>query len=348
LIELLSTSELLEVWCETHDDITLIWHHNTDQEIEFVQVKSLTLDQLWSVAKLTDRDRKEKQSVSGTSILERSLANDRCCEPCRFRLVTTLPPNSELEFLRLPLDAPDRVAKTSDIANVVADLDRRIGNYRSTNGHGVDHWLARTLWEVHQSVESLSSQNKLTLHRLVCITGTTLFPDQLDELYSAILTTARDAALADWGVTPAKKKICRAHLQSWLASYLEARRHPPATAGITLEGKLEKAGLQEGDIIACMESRQRYLAERYSPRYLSLSDLTHVESEVGAVLHSLRARLDAGEIADDGIGFHADCLKAVDKLHETTIGTQTPLSVLHGCMYNIADRCVHRFRRASA
>jgi hypothetical protein len=38
----------------------------------------------------------------------------------------------------------------------------------------------------------------------------------------------------------------------------------------------------------------------------------------------------------------------VDKLHETTIGTQTPLSVLHGCMYNIADRCVHRFRRASA
>lgn len=348
LIDMLANSELLEVWCETHDDITLIWKGSNEQEVEFVQVKSLSLDQLWSVAILTGRDRKDKKAVSGTSIVERSLENDCCCEPCYFRLVTSLPPNSDLAFLCLDFDAPDRVAKKDDAARLAVDLDRRIDNYRSTNDHGADYWLARTLWDVRHSVESLGSQNKVKLHRLIAGSGVNLFPDQLDELYLALLATARDAALANWGAAPAKKKICREYLFRWLASNLEARRHPPLVAGKNLEGKLGKAGLQPGDITACMESRQRYLTERYSPRYLSLSDLSYVEDEVGAVLHSLRARLDAGEIADDGIGFHSACLKAVEKLQETRLGSQTPLSVLHGCMYNIADRCVHRFRRASA
>ena len=67
LIAMLATPELIEVWCETHDDITLIWDADTVQEVEFVQVKCLTLDQLWSIAILTGRDRKDKQAVSGTS-----------------------------------------------------------------------------------------------------------------------------------------------------------------------------------------------------------------------------------------------------------------------------------------
>lgn len=348
LVELLENPALLEVWCETHDDITLLRLQCGQQEVEFVQVKDLSLNQLWSVAKLTERDRKDKHAVSGTSILERSLENDRCCEPCRFRLVTSLPPNAELAFLKLNFDAPDRLAEKTNIASVADDLDRRMNYYRNKNGHGADYWLKNTLWDVHQSVETLTSLNKLRLHEVVAKNGVILFPDQLDELYSVILTLARDAALADWGASPAKKKICRTNLLAWLTSYLEARRQPPPVAGTNLEGKLNRAGLQPGDIAACMDSRHRYLAERYSPKYLTFSDLTYLEGEVGAVLHGLRARLDAGEIPDDGIGFHAACLKAVEKLRETGLGSQTPLSLVYGCMYNIADRCVHRFRRASA
>ncbi|WP_366055795.1 dsDNA nuclease domain-containing protein [Gimesia sp.] len=46
LIDLLVHSELLEVWCETHDDITLIWQETSDLVVEFVQVKALALNQL--------------------------------------------------------------------------------------------------------------------------------------------------------------------------------------------------------------------------------------------------------------------------------------------------------------
>ncbi len=36
-LSMLETPELLQVWCETHDDITLIWQGSSAEEIEFVK-----------------------------------------------------------------------------------------------------------------------------------------------------------------------------------------------------------------------------------------------------------------------------------------------------------------------
>src|SRR5262245_36738935 len=68
VLALLEMPDLLQVWCETHDDITLIWQGLSSEEIEFVQVKSNELDQLWSIAKLCDRGKKDKAPKAGTSI----------------------------------------------------------------------------------------------------------------------------------------------------------------------------------------------------------------------------------------------------------------------------------------
>ncbi len=40
------TSDQTEVWCETHDDFTLIWCRSGIDEVEFVQVKDMDLDQM--------------------------------------------------------------------------------------------------------------------------------------------------------------------------------------------------------------------------------------------------------------------------------------------------------------
>ena len=112
ILLMLEIPELLQVWCETHDDITLIWQGPLGEEIEFVQVKSNELDQLWSVAKLCEREKRDADPKAGTSIYERSLANDRCCEPCRFRLVTCRPVQSDLYALTLPYSSPDRTANS--------------------------------------------------------------------------------------------------------------------------------------------------------------------------------------------------------------------------------------------
>ena len=72
-LEMIGVSRLVQVWCETQDDITLILDGEGGQEVEFVQVKGHDLDQLWSVAKLCERERKNKGSTaSSRSILEKS------------------------------------------------------------------------------------------------------------------------------------------------------------------------------------------------------------------------------------------------------------------------------------
>src|SRR3954469_6978840 len=89
-ILMLTGTDLQEVWCERHDDMTLVWQTPNAEIIEFVQVKSNEMDQLWSVALLCQRQKMAtSRSGVGTSILERSLANDRGREQCRFRIVTS-------------------------------------------------------------------------------------------------------------------------------------------------------------------------------------------------------------------------------------------------------------------
>ena len=59
---------------------------------------------------------------------------------------------------------------------------------------------------------------------------------------------------------------------------------------------------------------RRYLSERFNPQYLKLSDMSLLGDEVSAVFQGLRAKLDSGEIADNGVVFHSECLKAIEQL----------------------------------
>lgn len=350
LLSMIETPELLHVWCETHDDITLIWQGSSIEEIEFIQVKSNELDQLWSVSKLCDREKKDKSPKAGTSIYERSLVNDRCVEPCRFRLVTCRPVHSDLSALTLPHSAPDRASKQADLDALSKEIERKTNGFLSGNGNGPSYWLNRLFWDVRHSIESVKTANLDRLRRLVEQRAGYLFSDQLDDLYDTILTMVRTAATADWGVDPTQKKFVKQNVVDWFNKELARRLHSvPAMGGTSLKGKMEKAGIIEPEIESSLETRRHYLSERLQPQYLSLSERNHVEGEVTATLHALRARLDAGEFPDSGVDFHAKCINALQELQgRLSTSRPVPLVFLIGCMYSIADRCTHRFRRASA
>lgn len=346
-IRMLEDPKLLQLWCETHDDITLIWEGSDCEEIEFVQVKSHELDQLWSIAKLCER---EKATQIGSSLYERSLANDRCLELCWFRIVTCRPVQSLLHPLTLPFDAPDRKAKVAEIAEIAADISVRTASYTSANGNGPDYWLERLQWQVCHSLESIQHSNLVRLRGVIEKLDGYLFNDQLDDLYSKILTILRTMATRFWGTDPSTKKIRREEALAWLARELSDRMNPiPVKGGTNLSDKMRKATIPADDIESSNEARRQYLAERLRPKYLSLSEREHVDAEVAATLHALRARLDAGEIADSGVTFHALCISELQTLQGNLRTSEpVPLSYLFGCMYSIADRCTHRFRRASA
>jgi hypothetical protein len=61
-IEMLQDDALTEVWCESQDDVTLIWMKVDGQMVEFVQVKRNEPDRLWSIAMLCKRERKARNT----------------------------------------------------------------------------------------------------------------------------------------------------------------------------------------------------------------------------------------------------------------------------------------------
>jgi Cap4 dsDNA endonuclease len=87
-LDMLACEELLAVWCETLDDITLVWRKDSQEKFEFVQVKNNKFSHFWSVAELCKpgKGKSGEATISGSgSILEKSLAHEQGAEPCSFR-----------------------------------------------------------------------------------------------------------------------------------------------------------------------------------------------------------------------------------------------------------------------
>lgn len=343
---MLADSRLNQVFCETLDDITLIWNSGQAQEVEFVQVKSNDFKHFWSVAELYKREKK----LPGTSILERSLGRDQFKEPSCFRIVTTLGVNTDLEILKFPLVSPYRSTSTEDFQKLWSKVHDEVRDCRSPNGSDCQSWLAKTLWDVRHSTDAVEHKNLLTLTDFATSVGAYLAPDQNEELYKKLLTKAREAADADPRYCLNAKKIRREDFELWLTNTIDEISHPASKGGGNkLYEKMQLADLPRDAIESAYEARRRYHQVMLNPEYLEITDRELAADEVKAVLRNLRSQLDNDRLADSGVDFHDKCLSALGELQDALPAqSRVPLSFLHGCMYDIADRCLHRFRKVSA
>jgi predicted esterase YcpF (UPF0227 family) len=346
-LHLLGNNALKEVWCENQDDVALIWDHDGKEEVEFVQVKGDEFDQLWSIAKLCDRKRTDGQPVVGTSILERSLAYDRCSEPCYFRIVTIRPVMEELRPLTYALDSQSRILAQNKINELTRLVAVKVGNFRSPNNNGHDFWISHAVWDEAHSESSIKTANLLRLLAIVEAEGEHLFGDQIEELYERLLTKVYNAGRIRWVDQPDGKKLKKPQLVGWFVENLRTMAYPaPTGGGQTVKQKMEAARLPQDAIDTANDQRRRYREELLGPQYLQTREIRMIEDEVTALLQDLRSQLDAGLIADSGVQFHARCLQQLAELRDRLPITPPPLGLLHGCMYSIADRCLHRFARA--
>jgi hypothetical protein len=352
---MLSDASIKEVWCEAHDDVTLILQVLNSEEVEFVQVKGNEYNQLWSITLLCQQDaavEKEeeekggkKEKKSGTSIIERSLSRHCCCEPCRFRIVTALPPMDDLKPLTFSLQSEERLQFKVKLENVCKTITAKIGNALSPNGGDVTFWVSRTVWEIVYSIGAVAAKNLVALDVGLEKLGHILLNGQREELYQKLvakMSRAGEAPLA------AEKKIRRSQLLSWLSETVAALTHPGSLGGETMAEKMELAELPADAIVAAHELRNSYRLRTLKDRYSA--PLTHatIEAEIVARLNTLRAHLDVGEYADNGPLFHQHCLDSLGDLYQTSPDAQKlGLAFLHGCMYSITDRCGHRFRRVT-
>jgi hypothetical protein len=343
-LDMLENGTLMEVWCETLDDITLIFHLTDGVCVEFVQVKGTELDQLWTVAKVCEREKKE----NGVSkcILEKSLAQDRCRERCRFRMVTARPIKNELKVLGLPYDAPDRINGKIAFDALHELLNPKVGEFRSANGHDFTFWTANLYWDQRHDETSVHNANLLKLNSILNTKGLNLAPDQNNELYTKLLKKVWDASRADPRIAPAWKRIKRADFDDWLTRAANEIGMPSVGTTSKLERKMTVAGLARDVIDTAIDQVRRYRDEQLRPKYLALDDQRMIQGEVQATLQVLKSQLDNGDLPDDGVRFHGLCLEGLNRLRcELPLSPKPPVAFLQGCMYSITSRCLHRFRR---
>ena len=352
-LKMLSDETLRQVRCESQDDITLIWQDEHDEEIEFVQVKGGTLNQLWSIAKLCEREKRsekvsqQKDNSLGSSIIEKSLANDRFLQGSRFRIVTRRDLNSDLQILKLPFSSPLRLSTNGDLEKLSSALTERIAEFKSPKGHGANFWVLKTLWEVEYDSEVLKRKNINSLRRFVENLGGYLPTSQEDALYDVLLKKVQDAACADWRIEPSAKQIESDNFLLWLKQHIqETQRTSPLTPGRKMQEKMEDVRLPEDYIESAHRALKLYRQETLQPKYLDTSSRELIEGEVSAILQDLRSDLDIGKLSSSGVEFHAACLSRLKELQASLpLEPKPTLSFLHGCMYFITGRCGHRFRR---
>lgn len=355
-LNMFSEANLKEIRCESQDDITLIWEDNNSEQIEFVQVKGNKFDQLWSVAKICEREKRPTHGSSnqnslrkgGSSIVEKSLANDRFSENSRFRIVTRRDVNSDLKFLCLPFSVPSRNPQDDRFKKLCKEIGKRTTGFKSPKGNGSDFWVSYTRWEVEHSTKAVKDKNISKLRRIIENEGSYLATAKEDKVYDLLLKKVQDAALADWEANPGLKKIRRDEFIKWLKEIIleEVQDSHNKSAMSKCKEKMEAATLPPDYIENARRTLEMYRRETFASKYLDISDRMLLEGEVSATLQELRSKFDTGKLSSDSIQFHAECLQKLKDLQTAIpIKTRPNLSLLQGCMYYITGRCGHRFRR---
>lgn len=348
-IDMLTNSTIKEIWCENQDDITIIWDTGQGELVEFVQVKGSGLNQLWTVAKLCEPQ--AKTHGAGLCILEKSLAQDRCTERVRFRLVTTRDVDNDLRILTLPIGAPGRSDSkgSAKFKTLHTSLKSRVSQYKSSNGNDCVYWAQNVYWDVRHTEDAVKNENILKLNKTLQSRSTFLAIDQINELYIKLLKKVWDAALARPDVAPHEKRIHERIFKAWLAREVMAISAPSGGAAARVQQKMAAANLSHDTVLAALSQRQFYRSELLRPKYMKLDDLRLVEAEVLALMQRLKSQLDNGVLDDNGIAFHNHCLAELEGLRVNLPIERSPTSAfLQGCMYDITGRCLHRFRRISA
>jgi hypothetical protein len=339
-----SKPDLTEVWCETYNDVVLVWENAGSETIEFVQVKAENPDQLWTPAYLCKREKLKKEANGlGTSVLEKSLARDNCEERTQFRLVTTRDVISKLELLKRDRSHSDRRRDSASMVELHQEFGHLVGGFKSEKGNDYRYWLEGVLWEVHTR-DALENSNKLLIMKILEEMQLDAYSDTIEAVYQDLLTLVKTAAEQPW-CNRDQKMIKAPELRAFIENSVSP--YPLLSQNKKLEAKMSSAGLDVTYIETAKELRRTYLTEMRSRRYLEIESLRYYTIGVLNRLLRLRSDFDSGLIRADGVHFHAECLRNIQQLIDGRPSTikKPPEGFVDGCMYDITSRCKHRFTR---
>jgi hypothetical protein len=338
-LDMIADASIKRVHCETHDDIAVVKVENATDVVEYVQVKSNEPDSLWSVASLCAK--------ADESVCAKSLRRDQHKETSRFRIVTLRDVHSDLKLLTYPCYGLGREADCDGVAALSAAMKSKLPDLQSAKGNDIDYWLEHCRWDVRYDEKTIHDGNIFRTLKLAASHGVPILPEHAEVIENELCWWAHNAGRAFWVPDKEKKIIRRDQLLSWWTQKLDSIASGGSNvAGSKLRGKMDDAELSDDQIRMALELRREYAQMVRTPRYMSEPDVQGLQRRVKSALASLRAEQMAGTLPANGAAFHSLCLRKMDAIsNDSGIQSEDRSAFLKGCMYDITDRCLHRFAR---
>jgi len=211
LLDLLLDPALLQVECETGDDIALRWRLNGADVSEYVQVKITDGDSKWSLTEICGR----KLKRAGTSLVETSLGNDKFPGGALFRFVSIRGVNHTLRPLTIPRHRRFEAHVADGLTSLGAQVSNKLRRVTSPNGKTVPDWVQTCLWELPGEKDAVQRKNINRIHRLFENEGVAVYASALDATYDKLIAIARNAGDESIVDHVTKKVISKQSIRDW-------------------------------------------------------------------------------------------------------------------------------------
>jgi hypothetical protein len=333
LLDLALASDDCDILLENEDDLVVIHKTRIPVFVEMIQVKSNNLDSRWSISQLLSKE-----------VLQKSLQRGKCSEEVTYRIITSYDIDSELEVLKHDFSANER---EKDKLKTLADGIKSNKKYTipaNAKGHTVDDWVDKCIWSKYpDSIESLYNGNLILLEQVLknCF-SITILTDQKIELCQQLL------ALVQANSSTGQTLINKVFLQTWFEEQLKQLITPKGGTEKLIE-KMGIAGLDSVLIETAKEMKWSFVKETMNNVYSGQSAINKFKLDALSMLQNLKLKLDAGELEisgiNDGPSYHKYCVEAIEKL---AVEQRIEPAIAKGCMYDITNRCQHRFLKPTA
>ncbi|MFZ1527464.1 MAG: dsDNA nuclease domain-containing protein [Ferruginibacter sp.] len=330
LLELMMQENDCDIFFENEDDIVVVHKSKVPVTVEMFQVKSNNLISRWSVSQMISHE-----------IIQRSLMRGRCAEDVTYSLITAYDVDDDLAVLK---EIPNTTGRTKEKLDGLCTKLHSRKDVIPTNEKGqtfID-WVNTCIWYKYpENITLLEASNLVLLEKMIdtCF-HSVLFLDQKQELYQSLLAKVQQASSLD------RTTFNKVSLQEWFEERLKETSIPKKGTEKLIE-KMGYAGLDNTQIETAKELKWIYKRETLENQYIGRLAINSFKVDAVALLQDLKLKLDAGELEEinikEGISFHKYCIKKVDELGEAQ---KINNALARGCMYDITNRCLHRFKKA--
>jgi hypothetical protein len=215
VLQMIDDRRILQVECETSDDITLIAQRYGVTTPEYIQVKTTDKDTNWTLTELTARPPQTKSKP--TSLVEKSLLTDKHLPGARFRVVARRPLNKAVSALMEPVERRD---PKGGIATLAGKLQARHPSTTSANGNDLAYWTLHAQWDVLSSIDHVENRNLQAISRIAEASGANPTHSHARTIYRDLLNKVDEAA-SNTRKRPDDKIITRQQALEWWRSHLE-------------------------------------------------------------------------------------------------------------------------------